>query len=103
MPLKSTDPQLGPAMALVALRREFPQLPHISWSLTDEGHLFGTVRDPQVFAAYTEVFGGTPMGPIDYSTTYGGDASADELFVTWHDVEVCLYGRYTTHCGQVAA
>jgi len=101
--LIAADPQLGPAMALVALRTEHPQLPAIEWGLTSEGHLFGTAHSPEAFAAYVEALGGRPMGPVSYESPSGGENAADQLFAAWHDVEISLTGLYSTHPGPVAA
>jgi hypothetical protein len=93
MPFQSTDPQLGPAMALVALRKEFPHLPAASWHVSTNGHLSGTVHDPAHFAAFAEVLGGTPMAPFDYELE-NSPRWGEQLFTTWRDVEVSLAGLY---------
>jgi hypothetical protein len=99
----SNAPQRGPALALVALLSEHKDLPAIEWGLTSEGHLFGTAHDPVAFAAYAEVLGGKPMGPIQFKSPSGGFGTCDQLFATWQDVEFSLAGLYSTHPGQVAA
>ncbi|MHA6764802.1 hypothetical protein [Streptacidiphilus sp. PAMC 29251] len=97
------DPQLGPVLALVALRTGHPHLPPVGWTLTSEGHLSGTADAPKVFAAYAAVLGGTPMGPIAYQSPSAGSGLCDQLFATWQDVEFSLAGIYTTHPAAVAS
>ena len=97
------DPQMGPLLALVALRAEFPTLVGIEWDLTPEGHLFGTTSDPLVFAAYAQVLGGMPMAPISLAAPVNGLSACDSLFTRWRDVEFSLSGQYTTHTCGVAA
>lgn len=89
-PSQSTNPQLGPAMALVALRSEFPHLPPAKWSLDRDGHLMGTVYDPDVFAAYVDLFGETPT-EAGRSVRNGVIRETQQLFATWRDVEVSLW------------
>lgn len=100
LPLHSTDPQLGPAMALVALRSEFPHLPPVSWRLEENGHLSAHVESPAVFAAYVEALGGTPMSRIRYMVD-GGPRESDYLFTTWRDVEISLTGVYLVEAAAV--
>lgn len=93
MPLHSTDPQLGPAMALVALRTEFPHLTPASWSLHPDGYLSGTVHDPDAFDAYVEALGGKPLGRHQLERE-GVIRESDHLFTTWHDVKITLWVSY---------
>jgi hypothetical protein len=83
--LIATDPQLGPAMALVALRTEHPELPPARWALAPDGHLSGNVRNEQAFLAYVEVLGAEHLLDV---------AWGKQLFTTWHDVKVSLAGMY---------
>lgn len=99
----STTLQRGPGLALVALLTEYQDLPAIEWGLTSEGHLFGTAHDPEAFAAYAAVLGGTPMGPITHRSPSGGHKTSDQLFAVWQDVEVSLAGLYSTHPAEVTA
>lgn len=85
MSLIATDPQLGPAMALVALRTEHPRLPRARWTLAPDGHLSGTIRNEAAFLAYVEVLGVEHL--LDMP-------SGKQLFTTWHDVKVSLAGMY---------
>lgn len=90
MPSQPTDPQLGPALALVELRSRFPHLPPAKWILDRDGHLMATVYDPEVFAAYVDLFGETPM-EASRSVRDGVIRETQQLFTTWHDVEVSLW------------
>lgn len=93
MPFHLTDPQLGPALALVALRTENPHLPAAKWHVGTDGHLMVTVYDPDVFALYAEVLGGEPMAPIHHAQD-GVVRESLQLFTTWQDVEVSLWGTF---------
>lgn len=97
------DPQLGPLKALTYLRMEHPALVGIEWSLSREGHLFGTTDDPLLFAAYAQVLGGRPMAPVEFDEPLAGVSTCEQLFTTWRDVEFALSGQYTTHPAAVAA
>lgn len=96
------DPQLTSALALVALRQQYPALPWIDWRLTAEGHLSGTAHDRESFAAYVAVLGGVPAAPVFYQFK-GQPRVTDQLFVTWQDVEFSLSGVYSMHPEAVAA
>lgn len=100
MSTQLTDPQLGPALALVALRREFPHLPPASWHVSTNGHLTGTVHNPTDFGAFAEVLGGTPMARFDY-VLEGERRQCDQLFTTWRDVEVSLCGMYVVQAAPI--
>jgi hypothetical protein len=93
MPLNLTDPQLGPAMALVALRTEYPTLPPVKWELGSDGHLMGTCYDPDVFALYAEALAATPTS-LNRSQRDGVIRESRQLFVTWRDVEISLWLNY---------
>jgi hypothetical protein len=94
LPLIATDPQLGPAMALVALRTEHPELPPTRWTLAPDGHLSGTIRDEQAFLAYVEVLGVDFLLPMVWG---------QQLFTTWHDVRMSLAGMYIEDSAAVPA
>jgi hypothetical protein len=94
MPLQLTDPQLGPAMALVALRTEHPELPPARWTLGPDGYLSGTVRTAVAFHAHVAVLGADYLLPTEFG---------EQLFTTWHDVKVSLAGMYHLQTARVAA
>lgn len=100
MPLNSTDPQLGPAMALVALRSEFPHLPAVKWSIEPDGHLMGTCYSPDVFAQYAGFFGVTPMS-LGQRVHKGVLKEQQQLFATWRDVEISLWAWYVVDAAPV--
>lgn len=100
LPLHSTDPQLGPALALVALRKEFPHLPPAFWRLEENGHLSAHVDNPDAFAVYAQALGGTPMSRIRFAVD-DGPRESDYLFTTWRDVEVSLTGVYVVEAAPV--
>ncbi|MBA4865978.1 hypothetical protein H1V43_32465 [Streptomyces sp. PSKA54] len=87
------NPQLGPAMALVALLKEHPELPRVDWSVSTSGFLSGThVADYDarpLMDAYAAVIGGTP---IESTYSRGGDERHTfHLMTDWRDVHFDLW------------
>lgn len=108
MPDKPTDPQLGPALALVALRREHPELPPVSWTIPESGHLTAYLYDLAAWDAHREVLGGRVERPLRYEQR-GEPRVSQHLYATWRDIEVTLIGIYdaavydAAHAEAVAA
>lgn len=93
LPTYSTDPQLGPALALVALRKEFPFLPAAKAVILEDGHLELTVGSRDAFDLFHQVLGGEPRRPFTYAFD-GGLREAMQLLTQWRDVDVTLLGRW---------
>ena len=84
--------QLGPAMALVQLLQEHPELPRGSWSIDQEvptlhGHLHGA--DLSGLAAYRALLGGDVCESHDY-TVRGDRVRSHRLHTTWRDIELTI-------------
>lgn len=88
-PIRS--PQHGPAVALVELLAEHPELPALDWSLRPNGNLTGYLYDlPNLNAAvgaFRAVLGGSTL-ESEHATELGTRWFAVQLFTTWRDVEV---------------
>lgn len=101
-PIRS--PQHGPAVALVELLTEHPELPALDWSLRPNGNLTGYLYDlPNLDAVvrdFMAVLGGTTL-PSEHTTDMGARWFAVQIFATWRDVEVHItLGSVARHVVQ---
>ena len=100
-------PQLAPAMALVELLREYPDLPPVSWSISDTGTLCATLSTDAdghtTAAAYAEVIGGV-VRTTDFERN-GDHRMSDSVRAVWRDVTVDVWVSYpaAVQVAQVAA
>lgn len=94
MPSNPNDPQLGPALALVALRRDHPDLAPLLWTLYENGSLTANAYDQATFAAYQAVLGGDMFGPYRYKAKDGEEKVSRHLSSRWRDVPITLYGIF---------
>lgn len=84
-------PQLGPAVALVQLLTEYPELPVATWTVEDTGSLHGHLHS-QSFAeldSYAALMGGSVRPGRDYEFR-GQLVRPHRLATKWRDVEVSL-------------
>lgn len=90
-------PQLAPAMALVELLREHPELQAASWRVDRDGLLSGTVaydadHDMRpAMAAYAEVLG-APLSEQQFTSPQAkAECLSFTVFATWRDVKVNVW------------
>lgn len=100
-------PQLAPAMALVELLREHPELPPVGWSIGESSTLVGTLMTDgdglSVVAAYAEVIGGS-VRTSDFDRN-GDHRLTGNVRTVWRDVTVDVWVSYpaAAQVAQVAA
>lgn len=85
-----TDPMLGPAIALVELRREHPEIHLTSFRGSDDGTLTVRVATVAEFEALDEILG---RGHRDKPLTYdwnGRSYVTESSVATWRDVRIHL-------------
>lgn len=84
-------PQLGPAVALVQLLQEHPELPVATWTVEDTGTLHGHLHSHSFdeLNAYAELMGGGIRPGRDYEFR-GQTVRPHRLATMWRDVEVTL-------------
>jgi hypothetical protein len=86
-----SSPQRGPADALAELIRDHPELPHMFWTISPDGHLTGSAYgvewvDP-VAAEFVAVLGGVPYEHEYKGASDGRVRPALHLNACWRDVE----------------
>lgn len=99
-------PQLAPAIALVELLREHPELPPVAWTIGDTSTLCGTlvldIDGRPVVAAYAEAIGGE-VRTTDFNRN-GDHRMSDSVRAVWRDVTVDVWVSYpAAQVAQVAA
>lgn len=98
-------PQLGAALALVQLLTEHPQLPHASWSVTeDSSTLHGHIHQASFTALgqFAGVLGGSVRPGRDFPIA-GEMKRPHTLYSTWRDVPVSVTVVLPAPVVQVAA
>lgn len=99
-PTQLTDPQLGPALALVALRKEFQDLPAAKAVIGEDGHLELVVGSLEAFNTFQQVIGGEPWQRFTYRV---GTELRESTWLTtvWRDVRITLTARWTPEVAPV--
>jgi hypothetical protein len=89
-PRRTADPQLGPALALAALRTEHPGLPLVIWSIQDDGALRGNDHGEDVRSsaeAWAKALGTPLTAPFRFA--HSGAARVHQgVHTVWRDVEL---------------
>lgn len=87
---RKRNPQEAPAMALVQITREFPELPSPEWHVHTSGTLHGHLHEVGVEAlgAWAAVLGGE-IAPVGRGWEWRGQAMrTHRLSTVWRDVRV---------------
>ncbi|MFD5564461.1 hypothetical protein [Kitasatospora griseola] len=108
--LLSADPQLGPMLALVELRKAHPHLVRLDWQLDEDGYLYGSAHSNlpnsphfgtdlrMVIGAYADALGGEVAAP--FRTEHKGRTIVHQyLRVTWQDVKfyIAVYSNIAAY------
>lgn len=88
---KVASPQQSPATALAQLIAEHPELPHMFWTITPDGHLTGStygVDDAgSIVRQVAAVLGGAPYSHDYTGASDGRVRPSQHLNTRWRDVE----------------